>query len=560
MPSRPVGPVAVSLVLAMLASACGGGSAGDVGRDVTGEASATETTEAPVSSATTDPATTDPAGQEEMALAVFEAEFAEFDPAELDVKLAEAAALDRRVELLIAEWSGLEAELGGPEAMLAAIVARDAAFPTVAQLLGVSGPQGLRRVPAQDTAAKGVGMGMFGGVLVAGMGTGAFVENTNDGRVGTDTIPVGPDGKITLAVTQDSVEATMEMSHQGGGLTTDLKTRATIVPCPDADGQFTAEATVDVTSKATGGSSGQQGVLEVKVTGQLDDNAKLASTTSDYRMQRSGLGWGSYVDVSLSYAADGAFSQTFNRFNWFTTTTEHFQETSQLAAIFGALIKQFLLDAAAKGYESGRCVQLDVAASPGPSGLDPGSTAAITAKPRSKMDGSPAGGTVTALLSGGEKAVDPSSTPLPADAEFTYSAPDETDKTGTVSLEARSKRGVGKAEITLDTKRTAYVASGTGPEISFSGEVRSFTEPFTVHAEFIGGSGSFDFVPAPGGESGTVSVSGSGGGATVAGSGTYTATTNDDGSVTITVQERSCVDVSKVCRDHVNEITLTPTR
>lgn len=60
-------------------------------------------------------------------------------------------------------------------------------------------------------------------------------------------------------------------------------------------------------------------------------------------------------------------------------------------------------------------------------------------------------GIVTALLSGGETAVDPSSTPLPADAEFTHTAPGVRDKTGEVSLESRSKRGVGRAQITLDT-------------------------------------------------------------------------------------------------------------
>ena len=51
----------------------------------------------------------------------------------------------------------------------------------------------------------------------------------------------------------------------------------------------------------------------------------------------------------------------------------------------------------------------------------------------------------------GEKSVDPSSTPIPVDAEFEYGAPDEPNKTGTVSLEARSKRGIGRVDIKFDT-------------------------------------------------------------------------------------------------------------
>jgi hypothetical protein len=43
----------------------------------------------------------------------------------------------------------------------------------------------------------------------------------------------------------------------------------------------------------------------------------------------------------------------------------------------------------------------------------------------------------------------------PHDATFECNAPDEPDKTGTVSLEARSKRGGGRASIDFDTKRPA---------------------------------------------------------------------------------------------------------
>ena len=129
----------------------------------------------------------------------------------------------------------------------------------------------------------------------------------------------------------------------------------------------------------------------------------------------------------------------------------NFATNTTLASLFGLLIQEFVLDAAKEGYTSGRCVEIGYGVSPGTTGLEPGSSATITARPRGKQDGVPTGGTVQALLSAGEKSVDPSSTPIPVDAEFEYGAPDEPNKTGTVSLEARSKRGIGRVDIKFDT-------------------------------------------------------------------------------------------------------------
>lgn len=540
--------VGAGIVLALLVSACGGGSdGGGVSRDVT----VTDSESSTLPSSTT----AVPAEQEELALAAFEAAFAEFDPAQLEAALAEAAALDREVEFLIAEWSGLQEELGGADAMTAAIEARDAAFPTVAELLGLGGPQGLRRAPAHSSTEDGVGMGLFGGLMIVGLGSEGIVTGTNDGKTGTRD----SDGAV-LKASKDSVELVVDKTFEGNGLTTNLRSHVKVFPCPDVNGEFTVNAKVDVTSKATGTSRGQQSALEVVVTGQLDDDARLVASSMGFRMKRDGLGLGSYVDYTYRRSVDGTGTARLNDFNWLTTMPSHIDDTAALGGLFAAIIEHFLVKAAAQGYESGRCVRLDVSAAPGPGGLEPGSTATVTAKPRSKMDGSPTGGTVKASLTAGAKAVDPSGTPLPADAEFTYSAPDEADQSGTVALEARSKRGVGKAEITLDTKGVKYVAGGGGSEITFSGDVASITAPFTVGIEFIGGSGTFDFIPAAGGDSGTVNILGSGGGASLTGGGTYTATKNDDGTVTLTVNSNSCVDVSNVCRDHVDLITLTPTR
>lgn len=86
-------------------------------------------------------------------------------------------------------------------------------------------------------------------------------------------------------------------------------------------------------------------------------------------------------------------------------------------------------------------------------GLEPSDAVSITAAPRSKVDGGPVGGTVTATLNG-DSSVDPAGSKVKADARFAYVAPAEKDKSASVSLEARSKRGVAKAELAFDTKET----------------------------------------------------------------------------------------------------------
>ena len=246
------------------------------------------------------------------------------------------------------------------------------------------------------------------------------------------------------------------------------------------NGEFTVEATVDVSASA--GGKEQSGKLDVKVTGQLNDNAELASSSTDIRLKRDGLGMGAFVDSSVSFASDGTASTKLNDFNWFTTKSEDFSENIQLATFFGLMIKHFLLDAVEAGYTSGRCVEIGYGVSPGTTGLQPGSSATITARPRGKQDGVPTGGTVQALLSAGAKSVDPSSTPIPVDAEFEYGAPDEPNKTGTVSLEARSKRGIGRVDINFDTNQTAaYQVVGGLDDWQTNTAVCDITKPFVLH-------------------------------------------------------------------------------
>ena len=123
----------------------------------------------------------------------------------------------------------------------------------------------------------------------------------------------------------------------------------------------------------------------------------------------------------------------------------------------------------------------------------------MLAEPRSKVDGSPTGGNVTATLKAGVQSVEPNGSPVPADANSNYTAGPEQDQSGTVAYESRSKRGVGKAEVTFNTGApAAYLVVGGLQDWQVNMVVCDITKPFTLEspgvgvAEFSGGlSGTY---------------------------------------------------------------------
>ena len=133
-----------------------------------------------------------------------------------------------------------------------------------------------------------------------------------------------------------------------------------------------------------------------------------------------------------------------------------------------------MANTAETAWKSGRCVVLDPTTNPAQrTGLQPSTPVAISAAPRSKIDGGPVGGAVTGTLSG-EGTLSPSGTKVPADASFTYTAPGTAGKAGKVSLEARSKRGVAKADLGFDTAEDSWIGTA-----SFRDDIVSTTAQIT---------------------------------------------------------------------------------
>jgi hypothetical protein len=472
-------------------------------------------------------------------------------------QLAQAAAADAEAERLLWTLSGLEEALGGPEAADAAFEAHGQAL-----LAAVEEAAGSPIVLAQGgagtsrSAASGgpsIGEGLFGGLMTVVLTSGAVVEATNSqSPTGSETF--GTNG--TISGDTGYVEATQEFVYTDKGVTSRLVVTIDVSPCPDPTGKFEAHANVYVTATTTDGLAGQSGELDVRVEGQVDDDARVAS--SDVECDMSWDQTGSSGD-SLGRTS-GAIGDTVTTALNVTAETGPegkalSETTSKLGLLLAFMIKEKLVEAAAKGWESGRCVSLAPTASPGPQGLDPDETSTLTAAPRSKIDGQAAGGTVTATLSSGGAAVSPTGTKVQADATFTYTAPGERNKTGTVDFEARSRRGVARASITLDTEDEGWVASGGGPGVTVTGLVADLTAPFTLTGAGEGFTVTYSYSPTSE-TAGTMTYTGSGAGFTMSGSGTYTIT-GEDPELTLTATHYGCVDIGG-CRTNTDVITLTP--
>lgn len=478
--------VVVVVVGAMVLAACGGGSDG-------GSSVSPASSDAPAAS---DAPTESSDGPADVVPTDLDARGAELLAMSSDEQEAYLADLSVGFERDLAVVSGLEAALGGPEATDVAL--REAWAPVIEQARAIDDAPlsfGLRK--ASPSSGPNLGEGLFGGLMVVMLGSEAVVSASNDLKVGEKPEPRVA-GDMKLEATLERGTLTMDTTHESKGVTTKLKVKVMVLPCPDVSGKFQATAKIDIS--ATAGSVGQTGTLDLTLDGQVDDNAALASSDVGYRMQWADFagGKGQFIDVSGGYR-DGAYNgATVNRAGG-NVTSELVTSAVLMGALFSLMLAHKVGDAAKAGWESGRCVQLDPTASPGPKGMEPSSTSTITAAPRSKIDGGPVGGTVTATLTAGGASVDPNASPVPADATMTYVAPDQPNQSGTVSLEARSKRGVAKAQIVFETGGAAYLIVGGLEDWQVSQVVCDVMQPFELSSgigsmQLSGGlSGTYEF-------------------------------------------------------------------
>ena len=486
--------------------------------------------------------------------------------------------LDYWLHYKLMQATGIERELGGEAQTIAALQALGDAYERKLRGTEADLP---KMIPAAFTGEgmssglTGMAMGGFLGMMSGGMLSGA-VSRMSDQHL-AELVSAGPikfdgsGGNAELRIGADgSLDQSMTFEVNEKGLNGKVKVKSRIEGCPDPEGKVTV--TLDVDSRmSVSGKPGTGGNVHSQFTYEryLDDDAHLIDSSdggaSNLRVQMGGIENFEQQQVEITTGHERGGKEIFIHHDESGLSIFHPEEVDRIremiqgAELLNTLIAEAMLRGLGSGsspWEGGRCVKLDVSSDPGKrKRIRPNTAFDIEAKPRVKADGAPAGGTVTATLSGGAS-LQPASGKVPADAKYQSAGPDKKDQTASIAFEARSKRGVGKATLEFDTKRVrAYTAAGGLDDFHGTGTICDLSQPFTIS----GGGNTVTFTPSSE-QGGSYRYQGNMGGIGVYGNGTYTAAADDTGGK-ITGSGNGCVKtpMGTHCNNGTEKYTLTPT-
>jgi hypothetical protein len=206
------------------------------------------------------------------------------------------------------------------------------------------------------------------------------------------------------------------------------------------------------------------------------------------------------------------------------------------------LIESFLIhnafEIAETKWSTGYCVEIQVPdLGTGVKSVQPNSDTPFTANVHHRFEGVDLQVPVIAMLSDGQVSVSPSGSKVPAPASFTYKAPGENNKTATVNLVTRSKRGIATLDVKFKTGEQGWKVDGPFGESRIFGEICSLDVPFTLNWDSgVGLAGTVTFSPTSK-DGGTWSLEGAMAsvGVTNAGEGNYTIQSNTENNPTALV-------------------------
>lgn len=394
-----------------------------------------------------------------------------------------------------------------------------------------SAPAGVDSAPAPTGFDTMIGTGF---IAIEWIGT-RGLDAADRGESGSE-VEEGGGTRIETTVSENGdVSATYSTEVSQDGSSASISAGTELQPCPDADGRLEVTGTTRV--RFSSGKATLDISLEVTARATLDDDAQYASSEHDYRYQIAATigGKGEFFD----HSGNSGGELTINRSS--SATSFEFQQSAvDAAAALAEMVASDLYLTAKRGWESGRCVTIDVTASADEQNLEPSSETEIEVSPRSTRDGKPTGGSVVTTHSG-QGSIDRDGSKVAAVATYTYTASDEKNMFGTLTIESRSKRGVGTTTFSVGTGGRAYTAVGSDGEFHGTGTICSLTETFT-----FGGSG-LEFVFTPVDQAGgTFRMTGSVDGVGFTGDGTYTVNWADsslatsilvDGDIVLTTAE-----------------------
>lgn len=466
--------------------------------------------------------------------------------------LREFSQADYAVQRKLLTFSGVEAGIGGPNSTDLALrglmkeleILATAPEPRWIPLQATDQVDGTLGVAA--TAVELVGLTRELGQLY---GDGA---PKHDGRK-TES------GRAEIDIKDGTVNYVSEKAGTAGDLSGRFTTLMKVNVCPDPEGKVVLDIASQTNLSHVRGTSGSNTTVRVQLTRYVTENAEYDGLDAKTHVEAASFGANAahFVDLDTGVSTfDGAANGTTVNRRSERASDADVKSAHDLGDIMYRMAIVYA-ELVADVWKGGACVKLEPTTDPAKrTGVEPSTQFSIAAAPRSKLDGSPVGGTVRATLSGGSS-LSPNATPVRADATFIYVAPNEKEQNATVALEARSRRGIGKAELAFDTRenKKAYNIEGGADEFHGTGLACDLGEQF-----FVEGSGvTVRFEPASV-QAGRYSYSGNMGGFAVWGNGNYTVQYQGDVAVSMKAEGPGSVKTPKgTYSRHGSEIyTLTP--
>jgi hypothetical protein len=262
--------------------------------------------------------------------------------------------------------------------------------------------------------------------------------------------------------------------------------------CPDAEGNVPIQLSIHSAASLLGG--GVQMGVEGQVTGHVNDEGTLASrdfksTYQGARQPIHGVGENLgttnnffeyqenvtlYTNPENTNTGSGDFtrqsSDTDQQFN---------HDAIQEMRLLNLAITNYALDTAEKKWTTSYCVEVQVPElGTGVKSVQPNSETPFTAIVRHKFENVELQVPVIATLSDGQVSVNPSGVKVPAPATFRYKAPGEIDKTATVNLVTRSKRGIATLDVKFIIGGQAYKVDQPVPGITGNFQGLSCDSPY----------------------------------------------------------------------------------
>lgn len=329
----------------------------------------------------------------------------------------------------------------------------------------------------------------------AGAHAGGSVTETEGGATTTSTLELG---RGTDGSTQLGMGAKTEASKNGVSVRTESAGSIDGMRCPNADGQVSF--TVKVRLGAESGGAGYTQDLSAFVRAQVNDDATISSTTFDLTQGTRQVKDGRqvYVETGESVKYDGDDVEGLEYSN--VRMIRHSQEATQVDATAlsraghnaAMTMAMTALAIARNNWLDGGCTKIE-ATSPGT--VEPGSTTAIPVTVRHRFEGSVVPSKLKAELAGGES-VEPTSLPK-TPGTLTYTAPDESGRSATITLTATSRRGRATLELTANTGEPTYRVNDSGALGTkwVSQCISSLDRPFQIAWTSPQGNGEFTFIP-----------------------------------------------------------------